>query len=658
MLRSIQIGNFKAFAETQRIPIRPLTLIYGANSSGKSSILHGLILARHAMETGQLDAHQVLIGGDSVDLGGFAQYVHRRKPEHRVEWAVELNSQRLTGRAAELLQSTRWVRMGLVWGWKLDDFGKIDPATKPGITTYELETDQGLMIRASQRDTGTLRIDRMPHDHPVMAYILQAIVASGTTSPGLNAEDMDAVEEALGAVTTQVTLDSSAMLPRIKRPAGESQSSASVLLAPISRANRKDQLRASIQLYLPRILGELLQGLADQAHGALQNMVYLGPLRSYPPRHLAFLEDHADNWRSRGGQAWEILLKDANVRERVNHWLSSPDRLQTPYRVAVKALVPMRDMKEIIGVIAKQLVDLHSEYGDLEPEEAENLAGKIEMRLDDLERKMEEVIEWGNWNLAPMAKPFLLRFLKDQLEKFPDALADLAREDAEDAAQKINELGGLSGSMERLQEYIKKVEELEDDFTRLSLTQGDLQALSTPEETLVDQARRGGQHRITPLQVDTVQDLILEDLRTKTEVSHRDVGIGISQVLPVLVQSFAAKERLVAIEQPEIHLHPALQADLADVFIDSALGGGKNHFLIETHSEHLLLRIMRRMRETAKNRLPEGKPPVRPEDVMVLYVEPVGTKSIVREMPLNEHGELVKAWPGGFFEEGLREVFE
>jgi len=43
--------------------------------------------------------------------------------------------------------------------------------------------------------------------------------------------------------------------------------------------------------------------------------------------------------------------------------------------------------------------------------------------------------------------------------------------------------------------------------------------------------------------------------------------------------------------------------------------------------------------------------------VMVLFVEPDGTRSIVREMPLNEHGELVKAWPGGFFEEGLREVF-
>ena len=42
---------------------------------------------------------------------------------------------------------------------------------------------------------------------------------------------------------------------------------------------------------------------------------------------------------------------------------------------------------------------------------------------------------------------------------------------------------------------------------------------------------------------------------------------------------------------------------------------------------------------------------------MVLFVEPDGARSLIREMPLNERGELVKAWPGGFFEEVLREIF-
>jgi hypothetical protein len=97
---------------------------------------------------------------------------------------------------------------------------------------------------------------------------------------------------------------------------------------------------------------------------------------------------------------------------------------------------------------------------------------------------------------------------------------------------------------------------------------------------------------------------------------------------------------------------------LGDIFIESALGERRHTFLLETHSEHLILRIMRRIRETYLGKLPKEKnlPPVKPSDVCVLYVEKLGPRSIVREFPLNEMGELVKAWPGGFFEEGLREV--
>lgn len=74
----LRLTNFKAFGETQRIPIKPLTLIFGANSSGKSSIIHSLLLARHALDRGELDVFKTDIGGDSADLGGIRQYTHTR----------------------------------------------------------------------------------------------------------------------------------------------------------------------------------------------------------------------------------------------------------------------------------------------------------------------------------------------------------------------------------------------------------------------------------------------------------------------------------------------------------------------------------------------------------------------------------------------------
>jgi hypothetical protein len=156
---------------------------------------------------------------------------------------------------------------------------------------------------------------------------------------------------------------------------------------------------------------------------------------------------------------------------------------------------------------------------------------------------------------------------------------------------------------------------------------------------------------------EAIQDLVLIDKRTGTPVSHRDVGIGVSQVLPVLVSAYAFRDQLVAIEQPEIHLHPALQAELGDVFLASALGEQRNTFLLETHSEHLILRILRRVRETADGETKGGATEVRPEDVAVLYVQP-GTKGAeVIHIPVTEEGEFERPWPEGFFPERAQELF-
>lgn len=145
----------------------------------------------------------------------------------------------------------------------------------------------------------------------------------------------------------------------------------------------------------------------------------------------------------------------------------------------------------------------------------------------------------------------------------------------------------------------------------------------------------------------------LHDISRDINLKPHEIGTGISQVLPVVVAAIGTDASLVAIEQPELHIHPALQVRLGDLFIKEI---HKKTFLIETHSEHLILRLMRRMRETYLHKN-TGLPPVTPANISVLYVEPDGPRSIVREMPLNELGELIKSWPGGFFEEGLREQF-
>ena len=133
-----------------------------------------------------------------------------------------------------------------------------------------------------------------------------------------------------------------------------------------------------------------------------------------------------------------------------------------------------------------------------------------------------------------------------------------------------------------------------------------------------------------------------------------DVGVGISQVIPVLL---AANSSRVYIQQPELHLHPRLQAQLADVFVEQV--SRAPIFVIETHSEHFLLRLLRRIRETYRSDITHTLFSLKAEDVVVLYVDKTkeGTSNIV-QLRLSEEGEFIDRWPNGFFTERDGELFD
>lgn len=555
MLTGLRIANFKAFAEVQRIPLRPLTLVFGANSAGKSSILHALLLAHHALDKGHLDVHRMAVSGDSVDLGGFRQYIHRRDANRKMEWSADIEVSRLKGRVAELLAPVRTVTISVGVGIELDDQGRPKPDALPLVQTYEIEADQAPILRMSRRREGHLQLDRLDHEHPVFRTVIKAIVETATTTEALHAEDFEGVDEAIAELVPEIGARADRFVPaglfRIGGKEAEWLSDGGQqMLFPVSRGQRKEDLAAAVRFFLPRTLDELVRGLASTVQTDLAQLRYLGPLRSYPPRHLAFAQHHDPNWYAGGGYAWDVLRQNKRVRDLVNAWLQGPERLQSPYEIVVRDLVP----------------------------------------IDQLEGPMADELELLNDSLPP------------EEESEDESVTSFVGRDPEEIA---------------------------------SLLVG----------------------RFESSDIEKINDMILIDKRSNTVVSHRDVGIGISQVLPVLVSAYAARNEILAIEQPEIHLHPALQGDLGDILIQSALGEQGNRLIIETHSEHIILRVMRRMRETAKKKN-VATPPIKPEDVVVLYVRRDDSRSVVLELRLDDDGSLLDPWPGGFFEEGFRERFD
>ena len=147
---------------------------------------------------------------------------------------------------------------------------------------------------------------------------------------------------------------------------------------------------------------------------------------------------------------------------------------------------------------------------------------------------------------------------------------------------------------------------------------------------------------------ETIHQLLLQDVGTSmaNEVNICEVGYGVSQVLPVAMQAFLAMPGDTAlIEQPELHLHPKAQAELGDLFILTAKQGVR--FIIETHSEHLLLRFRRRIAESTAGSLQQTDQGfINASDLRAYFVDRVTAISEVEEIKIDSVGKMSS--PQGF----------
>lgn len=173
---------------------------------------------------------------------------------------------------------------------------------------------------------------------------------------------------------------------------------------------------------------------------------------------------------------------------------------------------------------------------------------------------------------------------------------------------------------------------------------------------LKDKGKHNSSYRLSNINTN-INKIEFFDESTQTYVHPQDMGVGISQSLPIIIASNIFRNRDIFIEQPELHLHPKLQMEIADEFIKS-MHTNENNFILETHSEHILLRIMKRMRHTDENIIEDESLKLTPADICLLYVDNNGETTYIKELELDKDGTLLDPWPNGFFEEGYKERFE
>ena len=138
-------------------------------------------------------------------------------------------------------------------------------------------------------------------------------------------------------------------------------------------------------------------------------------------------------------------------------------------------------------------------------------------------------------------------------------------------------------------------------------------------------------------------ELIVEREGDRTNL--KDVGVGVSQVLPVIVAAvYAAPGQIVIVEEPESHLHPLAETVLADLFINTSKQRGVQ-FIVETHSEHLLTRLQRRTAEAQ----------AASSDIEIYFCKRSGVTAEVERIRLNEQGDI-ENWPPNFFGNEMEEI--
>ena len=526
MLKALTLSNFKGISKTQEIRLAPLTLLFGANSSGKTSVLQSLLLLKQTIEEAESRETVLLPRGRLIDLGNYKELIYGH-------------------------ESSRELTVGMSF-------------------------DQGA--------------SRMSAKHPV--------------SPDGTSDD----------AWSKLTFSGRGRQIRLRRYEVGFGSWDNKLAGFICRRSKSRSSNDSMD---------------SDSRGFLLHLDYLN-------RNHRYIEDQ---W-SRGGKDITTVLR------------------------SLSQLITHRESRQFAGEHESDTKKVQTTSDDLAS--LRTLEGKYanysvgEFAKDVEQVTKDRVLELNHFlpdrhlarrsTILPeyefLAQSFRLRHWHNCINTF----AFKAGLDVSVLLEQLIYLGPLREYPERHYIYSGNIVTNVGKSGRFmaDLLFRDDEVVDTLNEWL-DRFGIGYRLSVKTLRDPEIKDLFAIRLREAGRditVSPSDVGFGISQILPILVQSIVSRNRTIIVEQPEIHLHPRLQAEIGSFLAECAISENQNQFLVETHSEHIILRLQKLVRE--------GK--LSAKDISVVYVQKTNAGAICHDLRLDDNGDFIDDWPGGFFPERLDEL--
>ena len=353
LITAVEIENFKGIGRPVRIDLRPVTLLFGRNSAGKSTVLHALCYAHEILSHRNVDARKTELGGEQVDLGGFRNFVHAHDSTRKVRLRFELNlegrdlSALLRGNAEDILledwQNPSWESaptaksgwLELVVAWNASK-------NQPILIAYEVGANGELVGRIKTSLSPISNVALMANlSHPLLTC---SRLARMNTMPGKDPLTYVPLTYFVGerkvegaSETSGSTLDGDCFsLPRQR----SSMPDWGELLGIASSLNGHPHFP-----YFRYELSTLLVGVGTLLRDELAQLRYLGPLRDlHPPDDSERGRPDFRRWAN-GSAAWHSLTNDAHSDSKVlndtSDWLSRKDRLDTGYKLRAPSVVEL-----------------------------------------------------------------------------------------------------------------------------------------------------------------------------------------------------------------------------------------------------------------------------------------------------------------------------
>lgn len=601
IIKSLTIENFKAIREPVKIDFKPITLLFGPNSSGKSTIIHALHYAWEVIGRHNLDPNYTVFGGDSVDLGGFENLVHGHDKKRSICMKFDLDLKRATwptyatAKAIALTETNQekdhlsvlhwnsalnnshsaWVEFKVGWS---------EHKQAPFVSSYSVGIDGELIaiIKGTEKEN-RIEIDYINFFHPVFFpedednYFNEAIVKCHLQKqPYPFSETANLLIDSIYDVVNSQKewLDSSAIPEKWYEQ-----------LKAASEIIDKEKQILSVQPYdsvsesLP--IGDALGVFVSFKYWLFCR--YFFGIKTIDGKVTIQCKGQRDALPQ-----WEEKL---NIGESISSDLDLETTAATISQILVGPGELLRNVLNEFRYVGPIRSRIHRNY---------------------LPNRYIEKHRWAN-GLAAW---------------------DALHEGNDDFITQVN---NWISKRFKCGYYIKQktYKELPVDDT--------LENISGPDTDDAFKARL----KSLPFR----KNIVLIDEKYNVEVTPPDIGTGIIQVLPVVIAALYDCNGLIAIEQPELHIHPAFQVSIGDLFIAQIHDNKDVVYLIETHSEHLLLRFLRRIRETGTKKIPQGSWPLKPDQLAVYYAEQKEQGVNLLELRIDKSGEFIEQWPKGFFEE-------